>query len=192
MKYLHKISAAVGALVLSAIFVITPITNAAYLNNPGLNMNLGQLVTLDALFNSQNASNSQNTTQQNATDQNDQNAKSGILDNLDLNKLIALNTVFGNTVTVQRGDTLTAIAKQFLGDASRYREIADLNGLANANRIYTGQQLRLPAIAGTNDLSRLVVLQDLFNKDKSSENEKNYSLTDLMILSTIFGSGMRY
>ncbi len=192
MKYLHKISAAVGALVLSAIFVITPITNAAYLNSPGLNMNLGQLVTLDALFNSQNASNSQNTTQQNATDQNDQNAKSGILDNLDLNKLIALNTVFGNTVTVQRGDTLTAIAKQFLGDASRYREIADLNGLANANRIYTGQQLRLPAIAGTNDLSRLVVLQDLFNKDKSSENEKKYSLTDLMILSTIFGSGMRY
>ena len=45
--------------------------------------------------------------------------------------------------TVQRGDTLWAIAKRFLGDGSRYAEIAASNGIRNPNLIYPGQTLRI-------------------------------------------------
>ncbi|MGI5894271.1 MAG: LysM peptidoglycan-binding domain-containing protein [Candidatus Merdivicinus sp.] len=46
--------------------------------------------------------------------------------------------------TVQEGDCLWLIAARFLGDGSRYREIADLNEISNANLIYPGQILRIP------------------------------------------------
>lgn len=45
--------------------------------------------------------------------------------------------------TVQKGDTLWAIAKRFLGDGSRYGEIAANNGIRNPNLIYPGQTLRI-------------------------------------------------
>lgn len=52
----------------------------------------------------------------------------------------------GSTLyTVKRGDTLSSIARTKLGDASRYKEIATLNHLSNANTIGTGDQLKLPA-----------------------------------------------
>jgi len=49
--------------------------------------------------------------------------------------------------TVVRGDNLWNIARQFLGDGRRYREIFDLNQdqLRNPNLIFPGQVLRLPA-----------------------------------------------
>lgn len=47
------------------------------------------------------------------------------------------------TYTVQKGDTLWGIAKRFLGDGSRYREIATLNNIANPNLIYPGRVFRL-------------------------------------------------
>ena len=46
--------------------------------------------------------------------------------------------------TVQEGDTLWGIAKSFLGDGSRYAEIAGLSGVKNPNLIYPGQVLTLP------------------------------------------------
>ncbi len=45
--------------------------------------------------------------------------------------------------TVQKGDCLWNIAKKQLGDGSRYKEIAQKNGIADPNRIYPGQVLKL-------------------------------------------------
>lgn len=48
--------------------------------------------------------------------------------------------------TVQKGDTLGAIAKEHLGSASRYPEIFEANQpmLKDPNLIYPGQTLRIP------------------------------------------------
>ena len=45
--------------------------------------------------------------------------------------------------TVVRGDTLYEIAKAYLGNGSRYREIKTLNGLSS-NIIYVGMKLKIP------------------------------------------------
>ena len=45
--------------------------------------------------------------------------------------------------TVVRGDTLYEIAKAYLADGSRYREIKTLNGLTS-NTIYIGMKLKIP------------------------------------------------
>jgi LysM repeat protein len=46
--------------------------------------------------------------------------------------------------TVQRGDTLSKIAKEFYGDAGEYRRIAQANGIANPDLIHPGQDLLIP------------------------------------------------
>jgi nucleoid-associated protein YgaU len=48
--------------------------------------------------------------------------------------------------TVQKGDTLSAIAKKTLGDADRYRELFEANQpmLSDPDKIYPGQVLRIP------------------------------------------------
>ncbi|KMS65660.1 peptidoglycan-binding protein, partial [Streptomyces leeuwenhoekii] len=48
------------------------------------------------------------------------------------------------TYTVARGDTLWSIAASRLGDGDRWREIARLNKLADADEISPGQKLKLP------------------------------------------------
>ena len=50
------------------------------------------------------------------------------------------------TYTVKRGDCLWNIAKQYLGNGSRYKEIYNLNRdkIKNPNLIYPGQVLTLP------------------------------------------------
>ncbi|HFC11575.1 MAG TPA: LysM peptidoglycan-binding domain-containing protein [Anaerolineae bacterium] len=50
--------------------------------------------------------------------------------------------------TVQQGDTLTAIAVRF---GSTVAEIADANGLYNANAIYLGQVLSIPNVAAPDE-----------------------------------------
>ncbi|MFD8279711.1 N-acetylmuramoyl-L-alanine amidase [Streptomyces solisilvae] len=50
----------------------------------------------------------------------------------------------GTTYTVGKGDTLWSIAASKLGDGNRYREIAKLNGLKDADQIVPGQKLKLP------------------------------------------------
>ena len=45
--------------------------------------------------------------------------------------------------TVVHGDTLWAIAKKYLGNGDRYKEIVSLNGLTS-NAIYSGMKLKIP------------------------------------------------
>ena len=47
--------------------------------------------------------------------------------------------------TIKSGDSLTKIAKNELGNMSRWKEIADLNGLKKPYTIYAGKKLKLPA-----------------------------------------------
>ncbi|MCI3272155.1 N-acetylmuramoyl-L-alanine amidase [Streptomyces cylindrosporus] len=49
------------------------------------------------------------------------------------------------TYTVAKGDTLWSIAASKLGDGNRWKDIADLNGLKDADEITPGQKLKLPA-----------------------------------------------
>lgn len=51
-----------------------------------------------------------------------------------------------NTYTLVAGDTLWKVAKRFLGDGSRWREIQTLNGISDAEirRLPIGKVLRLP------------------------------------------------
>ena len=53
----------------------------------------------------------------------------------------------GKTYTVQSGDTLSKIAKQFLGDANAYPKIFDANRdqLNDPDKIRPGQVLKIPA-----------------------------------------------
>ncbi|MGH1331495.1 MAG: peptidoglycan-binding protein LysM [Paracoccaceae bacterium] len=48
--------------------------------------------------------------------------------------------------TVEKGDTLWAVAKKTLGDGNRYMEIFDANKpmLSHPDKIYPGQMLRIP------------------------------------------------
>jgi LysM repeat protein len=52
----------------------------------------------------------------------------------------------GQTYTVQSGDSLSKIAKQFYGDANAYMDIFNANRdkLNDPNRIHPGQQLVIP------------------------------------------------
>ena len=49
------------------------------------------------------------------------------------------------TYTVQAGDNLSKISKQFYGDANKYKKIADANKLDDPDKIKVGQQLIIPA-----------------------------------------------
>jgi nucleoid-associated protein YgaU len=50
---------------------------------------------------------------------------------------------------VVKGDTLSAIAKRYYGDASKYPAIFEANRpmLSHPDKIYPGQKLRIPALA---------------------------------------------
>ena len=48
------------------------------------------------------------------------------------------------TYVVKSGDTLSAIAKEHLGDASKYVELARINQIANPNIIEVGDTLKIP------------------------------------------------
>ncbi|MEW9096409.1 MAG: LysM peptidoglycan-binding domain-containing protein [Clostridiaceae bacterium] len=48
------------------------------------------------------------------------------------------------THTVVSGDTLWHIAKRYLGDGARYKEIAQINNIKNPNLIYPGQVFKIP------------------------------------------------
>jgi nucleoid-associated protein YgaU len=49
------------------------------------------------------------------------------------------------TYTVQPGDSLSKISKQFYGDATKFKKIADANKLEDPDKIKAGQQLIIPA-----------------------------------------------
>lgn len=53
------------------------------------------------------------------------------------------NKVIASTYTVKSGDYLSTICKRELGDANKWPEVAALNNLADPNKIYPGQVLKL-------------------------------------------------
>lgn len=55
----------------------------------------------------------------------------------------------GTYVIVEKGDTLSEIAEEFLGSSSKYKELATLNNLPNANLIVIGQKIKLSGAATT-------------------------------------------
>ena len=51
----------------------------------------------------------------------------------------------GDTVyTVQPGDSLSAIAQKYYGDAMQYKKIAHYNNISNPDLIHPGDKLRIP------------------------------------------------
>lgn len=54
--------------------------------------------------------------------------------------------VKNETYTVQKGDCLWNISKKFYGDGSKYKKLAEVNKIKNANLIYPGQVLTIPAL----------------------------------------------
>ncbi len=46
---------------------------------------------------------------------------------------------------VKKGDTLAKIAERYLGDASKYKELAKENNIKDPDRIYPGQEIRMPS-----------------------------------------------
>lgn len=51
----------------------------------------------------------------------------------------------GNTYTVKQGDTLWALAVEYLGDGTRWREIAQANGITDPTTLQVGQEIIIPA-----------------------------------------------
>ena len=52
--------------------------------------------------------------------------------------------------TIQRGDTLSKIAKQFYGNANKYMYIVEENTgvIQDPDKIYAGQVIRIPPLKG--------------------------------------------
>lgn len=53
------------------------------------------------------------------------------------------------TYTVKSGDTLSKIALEQLGSASKYQYLAQINGISNPNLIYVGQRIKLSGTTGS-------------------------------------------
>lgn len=58
--------------------------------------------------------------------------------------------------TVVKGDTLSRIAKRFYGSAQKYNRIFEANRplLKHPDKIYPGQVLRIPAVAGEDGIAK--------------------------------------
>ena len=64
--------------------------------------------------------------------------------------------------TVQRGDTLTAIALRY---GSTVNRIAEMNNIKDVNKIRVGQELRIPIVAPTLQTALEKCLSDIENLD---------------------------
>lgn len=49
------------------------------------------------------------------------------------------------TYTIRAGDTLSAIAQKYFGDAMRYKDIAHFNNISNPDAIQAGQVIKIPS-----------------------------------------------
>ena len=103
-----------------------------------------------------------NTPLTNTNSDSDRDAKTDtslIVDNGD----VQTNTVhgFGEFITVKRGDTLSTLARELLGDANSWREICALNALGTGcSSIMVDQKLELPVSYFRNQIETKV--QDKF------------------------------
>lgn len=48
--------------------------------------------------------------------------------------------------TIKSGDNLSKISQHFYGSANHYQKIAQANGIADANKISAGQQIKIPVL----------------------------------------------
>ena len=48
--------------------------------------------------------------------------------------------------TIKSGDNLSKVSKLFYGNANKYNEIAQTNGISDPNKIQAGQQISVPVI----------------------------------------------
>jgi nucleoid-associated protein YgaU len=51
------------------------------------------------------------------------------------------------TYTIAAGDNLSKVSKLFYGNANKYEEIAKANGMADANKIQVGQEIKVPVLS---------------------------------------------
>src|SRR3990170_5681847 len=58
-------------------------------------------------------------------------------------------TFEGEEYVVQEGDTLSEIAKEFLGSEEEWRPIAKANDIENPDKIIVGQRLHMPSTQTT-------------------------------------------
>lgn len=65
-------------------------------------------------------------------------------------------------VTVEKGDNLWDIAKEFLGSGTKYKQLASINGINDADYIYVGQKIKLTgdgsAVSSTTSSNMPVIL----------------------------------
>lgn len=90
------------------------------------------------------------------------------------------------TYTVKAGDSLAAIALKLFGNANKWRELADLNGIANPSKIKVGQVLNLvpkkPAATGIQDAEITIEGKKVFYRFSGS--------TDKILLGSLFKLGL--
>lgn len=79
------------------------------------------------------------------------------------------------THTVIKGDTLRSIAQKYLGDGTKYKQLAAINNISNPDRIYIGQVIKLTNDGGgssgsssTSNSSRVVINQ--FGLQSNTDN----------------------
>ena len=80
----------------------------------------------------------------------------------------------GKYVTVQKGDTLSAIAKKYLGSASKYQQLATWNNISNPNLIYAGQKIYLSKTSASSS-----------TKKSTSTNSNKVTITHFGLQSNI-------
>lgn len=59
-------------------------------------------------------------------------------------KLVSRNNSNSSDYKIERGDTLYAIAKKFTGNGNAYKELLKYNNIDNQNKIYVGDNLKIP------------------------------------------------
>jgi len=91
-----------------------------------------------------------------------------------------------DTYTIKPGDNLAKIALKLFGDANKWRELADLNGIADPGKIKVGQVLNLipkkPATSGVSDAEITIENKKVFYRFKDD--------TEKIFLGNLFRLGL--
>lgn len=90
-----------------------------------------------------------------------------------------------STYTVQKGDTMWAIAKKLLGDGAKCWNLAKLNGLSNPNRIRIGQVLKIQDVKASAAPSKKVASKpdqpQTSQNSKTSQNAQGFTMDETAV-----------